>query len=88
MTSTIKENEDTNIVTFVSYNSTGLKNIKTNWVNEVCEEEQIDYFSIQEHFKNNKNTERFLGIISMIFTLTLSLHIECLVRIQVGVREV
>ena len=44
MSSTIKENDDTNIVTFMSYNSTWLNNIKTKWLNEVCEEEQIDYF--------------------------------------------
>ena len=44
MTSTITENEDTNIVTFMSYNSTGLNNIKTNWVNEVCEEEKNRLF--------------------------------------------
>ena len=57
MTSTITENEDTNIVTFMSYNSTGLNNIKTNWVNEVCELEQIDYFPY-------KNISRIIKILN------------------------
>ena len=46
-------------VTFLSYNSTGMNNMKAKWLCEALEDLEIDYCAIQEHFKNTKSTDQF-----------------------------
>ena len=59
MAPTMEQQEGTDMVTFMSYNSTGINTIKCQWINEICEENDVDYFSIQEHFKSTKSTDKF-----------------------------
>ena len=46
-------------VTFLSYNSTGMNTMKARWLCEALEDLEIDYCAIQEHFKNTKSTDQF-----------------------------
>ena len=46
-------------VTFMSYNSTGMNSIKAQWLNEACDDLEVDYCALQEHFKNTKSTDKF-----------------------------
>ena len=59
MASTMEMQEGSNKTTFMSYNSTGMTSIKCQWINEICSEYDVDYISIQEHFKSSKSTDRF-----------------------------
>ena len=59
MAPTIEQQEVSNMVTFMSYNSTGMSNVKCEWINEICSENDVDYLSIQEHFKSTKLTDKF-----------------------------
>ena len=53
------EQEGTELVTFMSYNSTSMNTIKTQWINEICDENNMDYLAIQEHFKCTKITDKY-----------------------------
>ena len=46
-------------VNFVSYNSTGMNTIKTDWIRNLCKLAKIDFCSIQEHFKKTKSVDKF-----------------------------
>ena len=50
-----------NIVTFMSYNPTGINSLKAKWIVEICEENNVDYLSVQEHFKSARNTDKFFS---------------------------
>ena len=56
MAPTISQQEVATTVTFMSYNSTGLSSVKCQWVQEICDENDVDYISIQEHFKQNSKS--------------------------------
>ena len=43
----------------MSYNSTGLDAVKTNWIREIIETCEIDFFQLQEHFKKTKTIDSF-----------------------------
>ena len=43
---------------FLSYNSTGINSIKTNWISDLCKLTNNDFFSIQEQFKSTKNVDK------------------------------
>ena len=43
-------------VNFLSYNGTGLDSIKARWLRELFKVTNIDFCSIQEHFKKNKGS--------------------------------
>ena len=49
---TMKEEAD-NQVTFMSWNSTGFNTVKSKWLTDVCNEKNLDFCSIQEHFKTS-----------------------------------
>ena len=51
--------EVSNLVTFMSYNSTGMNSVKCEWINEISSEYDVDYLAIQEHFKSTKTTDKF-----------------------------
>ena len=38
-------------VSFMSYNSTGLDSAKLKFCTDLCEEYEIDFLALQEHFK-------------------------------------
>ena len=47
-------------VTFMSYNPTGLNSTaKCRFSNIVCNDYQVDFLSVQEHFKFNSNTNQY-----------------------------
>ena len=46
-------------VNFLSYNSTGISSDKCEFVNKLCYENDIKFVSLQEHFKNNKVTDKY-----------------------------
>ena len=46
-------------VNFVSYNSTGLSTLKTHWIRDLAKITNATFSSIQEHFKKNKNTDKY-----------------------------
>ena len=43
----------------MSYNSTGLDRVKTDWIRDLIKTCNIDFFQIQEHFKTNKTLDSF-----------------------------
>ena len=46
--------------TFMSYNPTGIDNpVKCSWINDICVEYDVDFLSIQEHFKSSKTTDKY-----------------------------
>ena len=59
MAPTILQKEVTSVVTFMSYNSTGINSVKCQWINDICDKSDVNYLSIQEHFKSNKTTDKF-----------------------------
>ena len=54
-----QNDEVTKHVTFASYNSTGLDIPKSGWINSFCNKHEVDYLTIQEHFRNAKATDKF-----------------------------
>ena len=55
---TVKRKVDS--ATFMSYNSTGIDNpVKCNWLNDICDEYDVDFLNIQEHFKSSKTTDKY-----------------------------
>ena len=60
MAPTTVQEEVASSVTFMSYNSTGLNSVKCQWIQEICDEYDMDYISIQEHFKqSSKSLDKF-----------------------------
>ena len=60
MSPTTVQQEVASSVTFMSYNSTGLSSVKCQLIQEICDEKDVDYLSIQEHFKqNSKSLDKF-----------------------------
>ena len=47
--------------TFLSYNSTGLSDIKCDWIRKLCETTCIDYAGIQEHFRKSKTIDKYFS---------------------------
>ena len=43
----------------MSYNSTGLDTVKTDWIRELIKTCNIDFFQLQEHFKITKSLDSF-----------------------------
>ena len=58
MALTIKQQEET-LVTFMSYNSTGISSVKCKWICDICDEYDVDYLAIQEHFKKTKSIDKY-----------------------------
>ena len=56
MAPTNMEQEVATTVTFMSYNSTGLNSVKCQWVQELSSENDVDFISIQEHFKESSKS--------------------------------
>ena len=57
-TSTMQKEVDS--ATFMSYNSTGIDNpVKCRWINSICDEFDVDFLNIQEHFKSSKTTDKY-----------------------------
>ena len=46
-------------VTFMSYNSTGISSVKCKWICDICDELDVDYLAIQEHFKKTKSLDKY-----------------------------
>ena len=46
-------------VNFMSYNSTGLNTIKSDWIRDLIKTCDIQLFQLQEHFKKTKTLEKF-----------------------------
>ena len=46
-------------VNFISYNSTGISTDKCDFINRLCEENDVQFVSLQEHFKNSKVTDKY-----------------------------
>ena len=47
-------------VTFMSYNPTGLNStIKCRFISDICDEHDVDFISIQEHFKFVSTTDQY-----------------------------
>ena len=61
MTSThIDQGDGVGSVTFMSYNPTGLDStVKCRFSNEICKEYNVDFFSVQEHFKFTATTNQY-----------------------------
>ena len=49
------------MVTFGSYNSTGMDIAKIKWIKDIIIEHEIYFFAIQEHFKNTKTTQKYFS---------------------------
>ena len=50
---------DNTIVNFMSYNSTGLDSVKTDWIRDIMLTCKIDFFQLQEHFKTIKTLDSY-----------------------------
>ena len=46
-------------VNFLSYNSTGLNPVKSKWICDLMKTCNINFCSIQEHFKKTKNLSNY-----------------------------
>ena len=46
---------------FLSYNSTGISTEKCLFIDNICNENDVMFLSVQEHFKNNKNTDKYFN---------------------------
>ena len=46
-------------VNFISFNSTGIASDKCDFINDICEENDVYFVSIQEHFKNSKTVDKY-----------------------------
>ena len=46
------------VLTFMSYNSTGLDKIKIKWINEFIDTFKVDCIQLQEHFKAIKSIDK------------------------------
>ena len=58
--SPITQNEEVgNYVTSMSWNSTGFNTVKSKWLTDVCNEKNVDFCSIQEHFKTSEKSDTF-----------------------------
>ena len=44
---------------FLSYNSTGIATEKCRFINDICDENDVMFVSIQEHFKKTKTTDKY-----------------------------
>ena len=44
---------------FLSYNSTGISTDKCDFISDICEENDVLFVSIQEHFKNSKTIDKY-----------------------------
>ena len=49
------------MVTFGSYNSTGMDIAKIKWIKDIIIEHEIDFFAVQEHLKNTKTTQKYFS---------------------------
>ena len=47
------------IVKFMSYNSTGLNNVKCKWISDLMQTCDISFCGIQEHFKKTRSLMSF-----------------------------
>ena len=54
-----REPEEVTPVTFMSYNSTGISSVKRKWICDICDELDVDYLAIQEHFKKTKTLDKY-----------------------------
>ena len=59
MTPITTHKEEVHSVTFMSYNSTGISSVKCNFICDICDEYNVDYLAIQEHFNNTKTTDTY-----------------------------
>ena len=50
---------DNHTLNFMSYNSTGLDSIKTDWIRTIMKTCKIDFFQLQEHFKTTKTLDSY-----------------------------
>ena len=48
-----------NSVKFISYNSTGMNSVKTNWIRDLIEVCGAHFMGIQEHFKEIRSLNNF-----------------------------
>ena len=44
---------------FLSFNPTGLSDIKCDWINKLCEATCVDYVAVQEHFRKSKTIDKY-----------------------------
>ena len=59
MTPTTDEQKEVDSVTFMSSNSTGISSVKCNFICDICDELDVDYLAVQEHFKNTRTTDKY-----------------------------
>ena len=50
---------DNRPVTFMSYNMTGAKTVKCQWVRDIAREHSVNFCALQEQFKTVKSTEQW-----------------------------
>ena len=48
-------------VNFLSYNSTGLSAAKCKFIQDICDNHNVSYLSVQEHFKWSKTTSKYFN---------------------------
>ena len=65
--------EVNNMVTFMSWNSTGFNTVKSEWFNNILNEKNVMFCSTQEHLKQHR-----MVISSSKLTLETSLDMWCL----------
>ena len=52
-------NEEVSSATFMNYNSTGIDSVTCNFICDICDEYDVDYVAIQEHFKNTSTINSY-----------------------------
>ena len=46
-------------MTFMCYNMTGADSVKCQWVRDISSEHEVNFCSLQEHFKTVKSTDQY-----------------------------
>ena len=59
MTPTTNQQEEVDSVTFMSYNSTGISSVKCKFICDMCDEYDVDYLAVQEHFKSTASIDKY-----------------------------
>ena len=75
-------------VNFVSYNSTGLNEVKIKWIRDLCFATSSSFVGIQEHFRKIRILTKFLLVDFLNIIAMLCQDTEIVDRTVVDLREV
>ena len=82
--------DTTDTVTFMSYNTTGLDTVKVKFSLDICEEYDVNFLAIQEHFKFVNSDKYFKSGFSSFSSYVMPAHrapAQCAGRAKAGIAQ-